>query len=176
MTILLPSLYLTILFITLIIISLFLLKQIIRKQETEREFTYLQKKLKEGEMTCQDHYSLGVIYLSKKLFDQSILQFSCALKTWDKNDRLQLANLYNTIGFTYFETNQFDFSIFYYKKAIETLPNYVTAIKNLGYAYERKKLIPEAIEAYATVLLYNQDDDIANEKLLSLSKKARKSG
>ena len=74
MTILLPSLYLSILFGILLIVISFLGKQIIRKRETEMEFTSLQKKLKEGKMNCRDHYSLGVIYLSKKLFDQSIIQ------------------------------------------------------------------------------------------------------
>jgi tetratricopeptide (TPR) repeat protein len=178
MTIILPSLYLTILFITLLIVASFLIKQIIQKRETETEFSSLQKKLKQGEMTYQDHYSLGVIYLSKKLFDQSIIQFSYALKSWDNSvsSDSELANLYNTIGFTYFETNQLDFAIYYYKKAIEVMPNYITAIKNLGYAYERKKLIPEAIEIYKTVLQYDQDNNLANEKVISLSKKIRISG
>jgi len=127
-------------------------------------------------MNCEDYYALGVIYLSKKLFDQAIIQFSYALKTWNINDIFGLANLYNTIGFTYFETNQLDFAIYYYKKATETKPDYTTAIKNLGYAYERKKLIQEAIETYKTVLKYDQNDDIANEKLVSLSRKTQISG
>jgi tetratricopeptide (TPR) repeat protein len=176
MTILLPSLYLSILFGILLIVISFLGKQIIRKRETEMEFTSLQKKLKEGKMNCRDHYSLGVIYLSKKLFDQSIIQFSYALKTWDNNDPLELANLYNTIGFTYFETNQLDFAIYYYKKSIEILPSYLTAIKNLGYTYERKKLIQKAIETYKKVLEYDQNNDIANEKIISLSRKRGISG
>ena len=176
MNLILPSLYLTILIFVLVTITFLLLQQIIRKRETEIEFISLQKKLKQGEMNCEDHYALGVIYLSKKLFDQAIIQFSYALKTWNINDIFGLANLYNTIGFTYFETNQLDFAIYYYKKATETKPDYTTAIKNLGYAYERKKLIQEAIETYKTVLKYDQNDDIANEKLVSLSRKTQISG
>ena len=178
MTVFLPSLYLAILFTTLIIVTSFLIQQIVQKRETESEFSSLQKKLKMGEMTYQDHYSLGVIYLSKKLFDQSIIQFSYALKYWDNSisNNSELANLYNTIGFTYFETNQLDFAIYYYKKAIEIMPDYVTALKNLGYAYEQKKFMPEALEIYKTVLQYDQNNDLANGKIISLSRKIRISG
>ena len=118
----------------------------------------------------------AVIYLSKKLFDQSIIQFSYALKNWDNNDIAGLANLYNTIGFTYFETNQLDFAIYYYKKAIEIIPDYIVAIKNLAYAYERKKLLSEAIETYKIVLNYDQNNTVANEKIMSLSKRINISG
>lgn len=176
MTILLPSLYLITLCIILLIVTFFLLTQIIRKRETEAEFAFLQKKLKSGEMEYQDYYSLGIIYLSKKLFDQAIIQFSCALKDWNKDDIIGLGNLYNTIGFTYFETNQLDFAIYYYKKAIEMTPDYVIAIKNLAYAYEQKKLIAEAIDAYTTVLKYDQNNEIANEKIISLARRVRTSG
>ena len=173
---LLPSIYLTVLLIVLFIIASFLFTQIIRKRETENELSYLQKKSKLGEMTYVDYYSLGVIYLSKKLFDQSIIQFSYALKNWDNNDITGLANLYNTIGFTYFETNQLDFAIYYYKKAIEIIPDYIVAIKNLAYAYERKKLLSEAIETYKIVLNYDQNNTVANEKIMSLSKRINISG
>ena len=171
MTTILPSLYLIILILILFTIASVLLIQIIRKRETEAELADLQKRSKLGQMTGLDHYPLGVIYLSKKLFDQAIIQFSYALKNWDSTDPIGLTNLYNTIGFTYFETNQLDFAIYYYKKSIETTPNYITAIKNLAYAYERKKLISEALETYKIVLLYDAHNEIANEKVMSLSKK-----
>ena len=77
--------------------------QIIRKKEIETELSQLQKKNRAGSATPSDQYSLGVIYLSKKLFDQAIVQFSTALKNWDRLDTEGLATLYNTIGFTYFD-------------------------------------------------------------------------
>jgi tetratricopeptide (TPR) repeat protein len=85
----------------------------VRKKEIETELSELQKKNRLGTSTPSEQYSLGVIYLSKKLFDQAILQFSSALKNWDKLDTKGLANLYNTIGFTYFESGQYDVSIYY---------------------------------------------------------------
>ena len=172
----LPSIYLSILTIVLTIIVSFLVKQIIQKRDTETEFSILQRKLKRQEMNYEDYYSLGIIYLSKKLFDQSIIQFSYALKNWNPSDIEGLATLYNTIGFTYSETNQLDFAIYYYKKAISTIPNYTIALNNLAYAYEKKKMISQAIEVYKLVLQYNKENTIATEKLISLSKRYKTSG
>jgi len=101
MNTLLPAIYLLILFISLCTLLVFLFTQILKKKEIETELLELQKKIRSGNSTPSEQYSLGVIYLSKKLFDQAILQFSSALKHWDKLDKEGLANLYNTIGFTY---------------------------------------------------------------------------
>jgi tetratricopeptide (TPR) repeat protein len=135
---LLPTLYLLILFISLCTLLAFLFLQIIRKKEIETELFELQKKNRFGTATPAEQYSLGVIYLSKKLFDQAILQFSSALKNWDKLDTEGLATLYNTIGFTYFESGQYDVSIYYYKEAISLNSNYAIAMNNLAYSYETR--------------------------------------
>jgi len=164
----LPIIYLIVLFAALLIIILILLKQIFQKKDLEQNLSELQKKLRLGIATPLDHYSLGVIYLSKKLFDEAILQFSNALKNWDKNDVEGLSNLYNTIGFTYFESEQFDVSIYYYKEAIELNPTYTIALNNLAYSYEKKKMFEDAIDVYSKVLGYDANNPIANEKLLSL--------
>ena len=169
----LPTIYLIILFTTLFIIVAVLLKQILRKKDLEQDLFELQKKLRLGVATPLDHYSLGVIYLSKKLFDEAILQFSNALKNWDKSDIEGLSNLYNTIGFTYFESEQFDVSIYYYKEAITLNPAYTIALNNLAYSYEKKKMFQDAIEVYSKVLSYDVNNSIANEKLLSLKTKVK---
>ena len=164
----LPTIYLIVLFAALFTIILILLKQIFKKRDLERDLSDLQKKLRLGIATPLDHYSLGVIYLSKKLFDEAILQFSSALKNWDKNDIEGLSNLYNTIGFTYFESEQFDVSIYYYKEAIALNPTYTIALNNLAYSYEKKKMFQDAIDVYSKVLSYDMSNPIANEKMLSL--------
>nr|BDA99273.1 hypothetical protein [Cryptomonas sp. NIES-3952] len=165
---LLPVLYLTLLFILLFVVVTILFRQILKKRDVEKDLTELQKKLRLGIATPVDHYSLGVIYLSKKLFDEAILQFSNALKGWDRSDVEGLANLYNTIGFTYFESEQFDISIYYYKEAIELKPTYLIALNNLAYSYEKKKMFQDALEVYSRVLSYDKTNTIANEKLTSL--------
>ena len=170
---LLPTLYLVILFISLCVLLVFLFIQIIRKKETEIELSQLQKKNRSGSATPSEQYSLGVIYLSKKLFDQAIVQFSSALKNWDKLDTEGLATLYNTIGFTYFESGQYDVSIYYYKEAINLNSNYAIAMNNLAYSYEIKKMLQEAIQTYSKVLTFDEDNKTANEKLLSLQKRSK---
>ena len=77
MTNLLPTLYLFILITSLVLLLFFLLKQIFQKREKENELSLLQEKFRAGNITYTEHYSLGVIYLSKKLFDHFILYFNC---------------------------------------------------------------------------------------------------
>jgi tetratricopeptide (TPR) repeat protein len=170
---LLPTLYLLILFISLCTLLAFLFLQIIRKKEIETELFELQKKNRFGTATPAEQYSLGVIYLSKKLFDQAILQFSSALKNWDKLDTEGLATLYNTIGFTYFESGQYDVSIYYYKEAISLNSNYAIAMNNLAYSYEKKKMLQEAVQMYSKVLIFDETNKTANEKLLVLQKRLK---
>ena len=164
MNTLLPTVYLLILFTLLCALLVFLFIQILRKKEIESELSELQKKNRSGNSTPSDQYSLGVIYLSKKLFDQAILQFSNALKNWDRADTTGLAVLYNTIGFTYFESGQYDVSIYYYKEAINLNSNYTVALNNLAYSYEKKKMLQEAITTYSKVLIFDEENKIANPK------------
>lgn len=171
MTSLLPLMYLTIVVMVLCILALVIFNQIINKQNIESELYELQKKTRSKTADPSDYYSLGVIYLSKKLYDQAIIQFSYALKIWEKNDVNGISNLYNTIGFTYFESEQYDLSIYYYKQAICKSPNYVVALNNLGYSYEKKKMILEAIETYKEALTYDTDNITANEKIDLLTRR-----
>ena len=173
MTNLLPTLYLFILITSLVLLLFFLLKQIFQKREKENELSLLQEKFRAGNITYTEHYSLGVIYLSKKLFDQAIIQLSYALKKWDPLDTIGLSNLYNTIGFTYFESEQFDLSIYYYQEAIKLIPDYLIALNNLAYAHEKKKSLEDAINTYKKVLIYDEKNTIANEKIQSLSRRVK---
>ena len=173
MNTLLPTIYLLILFVSLCILLVFLFIQILRKKEIEIELSQLQKKNRSGSATPSEQYSLGVIYLSKKLFDQAIVQFSSALKNWDRLDTEGLATLYNTIGFTYFESGQYDVSIYYYKEAINLNSNYSIALNNLAYSYEKKKMLQEAIRTYSKVLAFDENNKTASEKLLSLQKRSK---
>ena len=170
MNYILPTLYLIVVSFFLIVLVIFLIKQIIQKRETEQSLSELQIKLRDKTATSSDYYSIGVIYLSKKLFDQAILQFRYALKTWDQTDTYGLANLYNTIGFTYFEINQYELAIYYYCEAIKILPNYTIALTNLGYAYEKNRMIQKAVETYTQCLMYDSTNKTAKEKLDKLSR------
>nr|BDA99127.1 hypothetical protein [Hemiselmis andersenii] len=173
---LLPIIYLLILLLILSGLAFFLIQEIRQKRKLETNLYSLQKKVRENQATSQDHYFLGTLYLSKKLFDQAIIQFRYALKSWDSNDTAGLANLYNTIGFTYFESEQYDLAIYYYKEAVKISNDYSTAWNNLGYAYEKKKMISEALESYRSVLKYDRQNEIANNRFQSLQRRVKNSG
>jgi tetratricopeptide (TPR) repeat protein len=170
---LLPITYLTILILVLSILTFVLIKQISDKKNIENQLYNLQAKVRSKTADPSDYYSLGVIYLSKKLFDQAIIQFSYALNTWDKQDSKGIANLYNTIGFTYFESGQYDLSIYYYTEAINQLPDYIVALNNLAYSYEKKKMTEKAIETYKQVLLLDSENEVAKNKIEILSRRLR---
>ena len=57
-----------------------------------------------------------------------------------------------------------------YKEAIALQDGYVTAINNLGHAYEKKKLLPQAIEMYEQVQKLDEKNETAKRRLTSLRK------
>nr|BDA97863.1 photosystem I assembly protein Ycf37 [Chroomonas collegionis] len=169
----LPLIYLLILLSLLGSLAFFLGQEIIKKRAIESKLYNLQKKVREDQATYQDYYLLGTLYLSKKLFDQAIVQFRYSLKLWDSTDNEGLANLYNTIGFTYFESEQYDLAIYYYKEAIKKFKTYTTAWNNLGYAYEKKKMNSEALNVYEKVLDYDSENEIALSQMQLLRRKVK---
>ena len=173
---LLPLTYLLILLTILSTLAFFLVQEILKKRKLEDNLYEIQKKVRTNKATSEDHYLLGTLYLSKKLFDQAIIQFRYALKSWDTNDKEGLANLYNTIGFTYFESEQYDLAIYYYKEALQNLQTYTTAWNNLGYAYEKKKLFSDALESYSNVLSYDRENEIATGRFQVLQRRVKNSG
>ena len=173
---LLPLTYLLILLTILSTLAFFLVQEILKKRKLEDNLYEIQKKVRTNKATSEDHYLLGTLYLSKKLFDQAIIQFRYALKGWDTKDKEGLANLYNTIGFTYFESEQYDLAIYYYKEALQNLQTYTTAWNNLGYAYEKKKLFSDALESYSNVLSYDRENEIATGRFQLLQRRVKNSG
>jgi tetratricopeptide (TPR) repeat protein len=172
----LPLIYLLVLLGSLSVVTVIIGKEVIKKRQIELQLAELQNKIRTKECTYEDYYNLGKIYLSKKLFDQAIIQFRYALKLWDFDDTQGLANLYNTVGFTYAETEQYEIAIYYYQEAIKYIKNYVAALNNLGFAYEKKQLINEAINIYKEVIDYDSENEIATSRILVLSRRLRVSG
>lgn len=172
----LPLIYLNVLLAILTFITVFLFKQIFQKRKIEKALSELQVKVKSNDANGEDHYLLGTIYLSKKLFDQAILQFRYALKLWDKEDKEGIANLYNTVGFTYSESNQYDLAIYYYNEAIKNLSNYTIALNNLGYAYEKKGELVDALKMYKAVINYDKKNEVALNRLQILKRRIQQSG
>ncbi|MGL4377140.1 MAG: tetratricopeptide repeat protein, partial [Microcoleaceae cyanobacterium] len=75
------------------------------------------------------------------------------------------------LGFAHFSQEQYDMAIRQYKEAIKFKPDYVTALNNLGHAYERKKLTSSALEIYEESLKYEPNNDTAKRRSESLRKR-----
>nr|WRW10625.1 hypothetical protein ASMI048 [Ascoseira mirabilis] len=166
-----PFIYSILLFLLLVTISFYIGKQIINIQKVERRIFQLQEKIKNYEVSYEDFYKLGQLYLKKKLFYKAILLFRQALKTWNSNDKIGLASLYNTLGFTYFTLEEYNLAVYYYSISLKVIPEYSLALTNLGSSYEKLHLDKEAYICYKNILLWEPHNQIALNRLLYLDKK-----
>jgi len=166
-----PLLYLSILLLALATLSVFIGGQIIERKKIENNLSDLQNRIRNNNADADDYYDLGSIYLSKKLFDQAIMQFRYALQIWKNEDFEGISNLYNTIGFTYAETEQYELAIYYYKEALKNDENYTIALNNLGYAYEKQKMLKEAFTTYKQVIEKEPSNEIALSRIQILKRR-----
>ncbi len=167
----LPTVYVSILLAFLAAIAWTLLRQILKTRKVEMALSRLQKKLNKEQGTVQEHYELGSIYLSKKLYTQAISEFQKALKAEDVEQEENLAPVYNGLGYAYFGQEQYDLAIRHYKEALKINPGYVAALNNLGHAYERKKLAAQALEVYEEALTRSPDNQVSKRRAESLRKR-----
>jgi tetratricopeptide (TPR) repeat protein len=171
-----PLLYLSILLFALATLSVFIGGQILERKRIEDNLSNLQNKIRNNKADADDYYELGSIYLSKKLFDQAIMQFRYALQIWKSEDFEGISNLYNTIGFTYAETEQYELAIYYYKEALKNDTEYTVALNNLGYAYEKQKMLKEAFNTYRQVIEKEPNNETALSRIQILKRRIPKSG
>jgi tetratricopeptide (TPR) repeat protein len=75
------------------------------------------------------------------------------------------------MGYACFIQEQFDLAIRYYKDALKLDESYVTALNNLGHAYERKNLATQALDAYEQVLKHEPQNPTAKRRATSLRKR-----
>ena len=171
-----PLLYLSILLLALATLSVLIGGQILERKRIEDNLSNLQNKIRNNKADADDYYELGSIYLSKKLFDQAIMQFRYALQIWKSEDFEGISNLYNTIGFTYAETEQYELAIYYYKEALKNDTEYTVALNNLGYAYEKQKMLKEAFNTYRQVIEKEPNNETALSRIQILKRRIPKSG
>nr|YP_009326987.1 hypothetical protein [Pleurocladia lacustris]ANS57575.1 hypothetical protein [Pleurocladia lacustris]ANS57719.1 hypothetical protein [Pleurocladia lacustris] len=168
-----PLFYSIALFLFLFFISFYIVKQIINTQKLEKKIFKLQKLSKKDDLCHEDCYQLGQLYLKKKLFFKAILIFRKALKLWEPNDKIGLGNIYNAIGFTFFNLEQYYYSIYYYKITIQIIPDHTLALINLGYAFEKINSIVPGYNCYKTVLFWDPNNELASTRFLAIAKKLR---
>ena len=165
-----PILYISILLTLLIGAAFFVTLQVLKTRRVESALTRLQSKLNKEKGTAEEYYELGSILLDKRLFTQAIAQFQKAIKL-ETLEGQDLAAVYNAMGFAYFAQEQFDLAIRQYKEALKLLPEYVTALNNLGHAYERKQLTAQALEVYEQALGLEPTNQTAKRRAESLRKR-----
>ncbi|PSB18364.1 tetratricopeptide repeat protein [Phormidesmis priestleyi ULC007] len=145
-------------------------RQVLKTQKIEKALSRLQGKLSKEKGTAQEYYELGSILLDKRIYVQAIAQFQKAIKA-ETLEGLELAAVYNALGFTYFSQEQYDLAIRNYKEALKLAPDYVTALNNLGHAYERKQLAAPALEAYEQALTIEPNNQTSKRRAESLRKR-----
>ncbi len=166
----LPILYIGLLLVILVAAGGAVLRQILQTRKVENSLERLQSKLTKEKGTAQEYFELGSIYLTKRIYAQAIVQFKKALK----DDHISIeenALIYNALGFAHFSQEQYDLAIRQYKESLKANPDYVTALNNMGHAYERKQLMAQALEAYEQVLILEPENTTAKRRAESLRKR-----
>ncbi len=156
--------YLSILLALLSGASFIIFRQVLKTRRIETALSRLQKKLTTDKGTAQEYYELGGIYLDKKLYAQAIAMLQKAIKAAEQEGEENIALIYNGLGYAYFAQEQYDLAIRNYKEALKHNPNYITALKNLAHAYERKTLIAQALQTYDQVLEVEPNNTTAKRR------------
>ena len=165
----LAAIYLGILLVLLGVMAGFIVRQVLRTRRMEATIKRLQPKLNNTTGTTQEYFELGSIYLTKKLPGQAIGQLQKAIKVAtaeqenqpDAEPDVNIAPVYNALGYAYFAQEQYDLAIRNYKEALTLKSDYITALNNLGHAYERKKLDRQALDTYEQVLVKDPNNKTA---------------
>ncbi|MEM9245345.1 MAG: tetratricopeptide repeat protein [Cyanobacteria bacterium P01_F01_bin.153] len=163
--------YIVLLIILLSGAAFFVLRQAFKTRRMESTMNKLQKKVSAREATAKDYYELGSIYLDKRLFAQAVGQLQQALKNREEMEPENVAIIYNALGYGYVAQEQYDMALRQYKSAVKAFPEYATAWNNLAFAYEKKQLISQALEAYENVLAIEPGNSVAKRRAGSLRKR-----
>ncbi|EDX87744.1 tetratricopeptide repeat domain protein [Synechococcus sp. PCC 7335] len=163
--------YLGILFALLSVAAFFVVKQVWITRRSEVTLSNLQTKLTKEKGTALEYYELGSLLLDKKLYAQAAAYLKKALKELPEEEAENAVLVHNALGYSYFAQDQFDLAIRQYNEALKIRPDYVTALNNLGHTYERKQLMPQALETYEKSLATEPANETAKRRADSLRKR-----
>ena len=163
--------YLGILLALLSVATFFVVRQVWVTRRMELTLSELQTKLSNGKGTALEYYELGSLLLDKKLYAQAAVYLKKALKELTEEEAENAVLVHNALGYTYFAQDQLDLAIRQYNEALKIRPDYVTALNNLGHSYERKQLMPQALETYEKSLATEPANETAKRRAESLRKR-----
>jgi tetratricopeptide (TPR) repeat protein len=170
MNIIFPLIYSTTIFLLLFILTFYIIGQIQLTKKVEEKMENLKKKIQLINNTYEDNYKLGQIFLRKNLYQKAIFFFQESLKFWNSDDKIGLGSLYNTLAYTYFKLQNYYLAIYYYKCAINLLPDYFLALKNLAFTYEKLQNYEKALIFYLLSKL-NKNNKKIDSKMNHLNRK-----
>ncbi|MGD1899539.1 MAG: tetratricopeptide repeat protein [Phormidesmis sp.] len=163
--------YLGILLALLSVATFFVVRQVWVTRRMELTLSELQTKLSNGKGTALEYYELGSLLLDNKLYAQAAVYLKKALKELTEEEAENAVLVHNALGYTYFAQDQLDLAIRQYNEALKIRPDYVTALNNLGHSYERKQLMPQALETYEKSLATEPANETAKRRAESLRKR-----
>ncbi|DBB09177.1 TPA: hypothetical protein ACH3X3_007777 [Trebouxia sp. C0006] len=158
----------------LVVGAYLVVRQVLIRRELEEAAKTLGDRVRQKDATCEDYFELGVILLRKKLFTQATKNLEKAKKTWN-GEPDELAQVYNALGFAYFNMERNELAQAAYRQAVDLQPGYVTAWNNLGDACEKVKDFENAYKAYKEALAYAPDNKVAQSRADALKNRVSSS-
>jgi tetratricopeptide (TPR) repeat protein len=172
----LPLAYSFFLFFSLTTVCIYVLNQIKIIQEIEKRLLILKSKIQTDEQFFEDFYKLGKIYFKKKNYEKALILFQKALKTCDSDNDMELAVIYNMLGFVCFQLKRYQYAEYYYLKAIGLAPDYILALTNLALIYKTKKMYRNAYNSYKVIADFQMNNKLALSQIETLKNKIIRDG
>jgi len=164
--------YLLILFILLVIISIFVFRQFLKTRTEEINLIKFEQKGIDSLNTASELYEFGSIQIKKRLYPQATKTFLKAIKYSQDEPNEGKAIIENALGFTYAAQKEFKKAMKHYNYAINSLPEYTTAMNNLASAQQSLLDYEEAYETYKKVLEIDPNNKTAIKKSKELEKRS----
>ena len=144
-------------------------KQLKTTIEKEQNFSNLQTLIQaEKSVTFEKYLELGILLLNKKLYSQATKYLKLAILKCD--DIILLGNIYNNLGYCYFQQGNLKLAQSFYEEALSYLPDYVIALNNLAYLFENQKNYEKALELYGKSYSFDSQNPVTVKQVKKLQK------
>ncbi|CAN6467618.1 unnamed protein product [Victoria cruziana] len=152
--------------------SFFVIRQVLVRRELDLSAKELQEQVRSGDATATEYFELGAVMLRRKFYPAATKYLQQAIDKWD-GDVQDLAQVHNALGVSYTRDGKLEKGITQFEKAVKLQPGYVTAWNNLGDAYEKKKDLKAALNAFEEVLLFDPNNKVARPRRDALRDRVR---
>ncbi|XP_065881312.1 tetratricopeptide repeat domain-containing protein PYG7, chloroplastic isoform X2 [Euphorbia lathyris] len=143
--------------------TFFVIRQVLVRRELDLSAKELQEQVRSGDASATELFELGAVMLRRKFYPAATKYLLQAIEKWDGDDQ-DLAQVYNALGVSYTRDGKLDKGIKQFETAVKVQPGYVTAWNNLGDAYEKKKDLKAALNAFEEVLLFDPNNKVARPR------------